>query len=398
MACSHGQLIQDREYRNSEKLFASHQYDHVLFAYPQWKEKNGFITSFEKIWISFWQDHQFISTTPLSETQQAHARVRIQELLHLVAQIEERKIIKISTETAVFLMGEAEDGYIPSEHEILILYLFTAMNYIDVQSPQEARIYLRKAADFFDGNPEGKKDKFDDPALRLWLASLWSQLGEFDFAEVNLRVAYQLQPNVQVRQWLSDHRNVVFGLQFNGHGAEPQWNSNGEFVGFRFDLVQIPFEDAAYRTESWYQWHLHRNTALREKLIKSNYMLNYLGLQSERGLKKTSAVLMSAPIYILSAAVLVGGVSLVVYAAAQSGGGASEGFGYLLAGVVALAKVFYNGASEVYDAINTTADRDYERQLAQLKIYRMFRFLPAAVSLKPSAQSWTWQKETGVFK
>lgn len=397
-ACTHRQLIQDKEYDVSQKLFSEKLYSDAYITYPHEKEPNGFISSFEKNWISFWADQD--SRAFQQEEGRARLDVRIQQLEQLVQQIDDRKVTKLTTEAGTFLFGEAEDGYNPSEHEILTLYLFLSMNYIQAGHLDLARIYVRRAADFLDGNPEGKEKKFDDAAIRLWMAGLWSQLGENDFAQVNLRVANQLQPNQKIQEWLQQQKKGPLSIVFQGRGPRTQWNEYGEMTQFVFETPLHDPQSAFAKTDEWFLWHQKRNTSLRETLIKSNYMMNSIGIQSARGLKKTSAVLLSAPLYVLSVAVFVGGTALVIYAAAQSGGGSAEGLGYIFAGVLIASKGIFSLASKTFDSINQSSERDYQNQVEQIKTYRMFRYLPSAVGLEEMTDKngLTWKKENFVFK
>ena len=391
VACTHRELIQDREYERSERFFYSHSYSEAESLYPKEKEENGFITTFEKVWISYWKDQQE-NNSPSHEDVKRNLD-RIEVLKGLVRQVEERKVTKLTTEAGTFFFGEAEDGYNPSEHEILLLYLFLSMHYLQIQKPDEARIYLRRSADFLDGNPEGKENKFDSAAMRLWLAGLWSQLGEYDFAQVNLRVAHRLQPNPVIKEWLEREIKEKLQIHFMGSGPQVRWDTDSAMENFSFASTFENQNAVTAKTDEWFLWHRQRNTALREQMIKSNSKLHSIGMQSMRGIKKTSAVLISAPIYILSGVVFVGGTVLIASAATQAKTGQTEQLGYLFGGVFIVSKGIFLAAQETLTSMNRSSEEDYRREKERLKTYRMVRYLPAAIELTEdrSGNGWTWK-------
>lgn len=129
------------------------------------------------MWIKFWTSTDKLTFNEIDSVQK------------LADQIEARKFVSISHEASIFLVGESEDGYIPSEHEIISLHLFLAMLYLDVQNFESAHVELKRAIEYLAANPDGKETTFDDPAIRIWLASLWQSLGDKNSADVDLRKA-----------------------------------------------------------------------------------------------------------------------------------------------------------------------------------------------------------------
>jgi hypothetical protein len=148
-ACSSTQIIRDRDYALSEKYFQFGDFKTALATFPS-KEKNGFITTLEKNWIRLWDD-----------------RANAPELLDLSHQLDERKVVKVSEEATAFFMRETEEGYFPSEHEVIVLHLVTAMAYLDHKDFKTSRIEIKKASEIFQENYNEKDAVFDDPVLRL---------------------------------------------------------------------------------------------------------------------------------------------------------------------------------------------------------------------------------------
>ncbi len=156
--CASKTLIRDSEYQPTYKALEQSDFKEAVRVYPEQKEKNGFITTFEKNWLKFWN--------PEADKKDADKKNSIAELQRISSQLDERQLTRVSYETSVFFVGESEDGYMPSEHEMVALKLLLAMYYIQENKKTEASVEMRKAVDLLNRVTE-KGTTFDDPALRL---------------------------------------------------------------------------------------------------------------------------------------------------------------------------------------------------------------------------------------
>ena len=74
------------------------------------------------------------------------------------------------------------------------------------------------------------------------------------------------------------------------------------------------------------------------------------------------------------------------------GAGSAEGFAYLFTGVLRFSKTINDFANNLKKKLKLKPKKNYREQMTRLKTYRFVRFMPAAVGLEESSQSWTWQK------
>lgn len=359
-SCANKTLIRDSEYQPVYQSLEKNYPDEALLVFPQ-KEDNGFITTFEKSWIKFWSGEKF------SEND-------IQKVQALSDQIDQRKFVSISNEASVFLVGESEDGYIPSEHEIISLHLFLAMLYLDENKTDPAHVELKRAVEYLANNPEGKDTTFDDAAIRIWLASLWETIGDRNASDVDLRKAMKLSGNKSIEKLIKLHQRKIH-LVMSGMGPRTNWSDSGQSFFFEYKLS--PEKDSAndfiFSTRKWYDWHQNRNTKIRERLLSSHYMANSLGHKTSRLSQKTAGLAFSGLMYTAAGAVIVGGI----YAAIQYGGASNaEGIFYLTAGVAGWIAA---QAESFQDSVYRQVEKSKQNEAKTLKVYRMIRFLPSQI-------------------
>lgn len=360
VSCANKTLIRDSEYDPVYQALGQQNANDALLNFPE-KERGGFITTFEKAWIKFWTDQE--KFTPED----------IQVVQNLSDQIEKRKFVSISHEASVFLIGESEDGYIPSEHEIISLHLFLTMLYLDSGNRDSAHVELKRAVEYLANNPEGKETTFDDPAMRLWLSSLWQAIGDDDHATVDLRKAMELSGDKFITRAIEDHNRKVT-LVLTGVGPKPNWSNSGLSMAFEYTLEPNNKNDGILcSTRNWYEWHQNRNTKIRDSLIKSHYMASSLGHKTSRLSTKTTGLAVTGLIYTTAAIVLAGGA----YAAIQLGdvSNADKIFGVGLLAATWIA----SKAESFHDSVNRSVEKSKINEAESLKIYRMIRFLPSYI-------------------
>src|ERR1035437_8509985 len=104
VACASHRVIRDSKYEDSVNAYRRGDIDTALRKFPH-GEKGGFITSVEKSWLAMWSEN--FDPTSLQEQ---------------VKTFDKRNFISLSREAGYFLFQEAEEGYVPSESEVVVLH------------------------------------------------------------------------------------------------------------------------------------------------------------------------------------------------------------------------------------------------------------------------------------
>ncbi len=357
-ACATQRAIRDRAYNPAVEAYQRSDPEQAYEFVPR-GEEGGFITTVEKGWLAFWSKKAW-DEKPLQAQ---------------VDTFDQRRYTSISRETDYFLFQESEEGYVPSEHEIVLLHLISAMHFSETGRVEDAKVELRRAGYVLDRY-------WDDPSLRIWLGSLWAALGEWNEAQVDFRRAGVLSGKKDWIRLADGPPPPDLTLHFFGNGPVMEWMDGQYEPQFKPDTQNPPVGAQYVRTDAWFKRHTKRNSDLRDTLVKSNYMAQYLGskalTQTGRGLGKIASwgVRITG---VVVGAVLVGGV---IYLLAQSGGGASgEGVGYLLAGAVAAGYAIYVAGERLDHDIQKSMKKEEESKRQDLHIYRMVRFLPTWIGL-----------------
>jgi hypothetical protein len=364
MACSTSQVIRDSEYKYSEAAFRFSDPEKALKEFPK-KERHGFITSVEKSWLGLWNN----------ETDQ-------RDLLVQSKSLDERKYTSIQREAEYFFFNESEEGYIPAEHEVVIMHMISAMYFMKSQQWSEARVETKKAAYFLQSFFSPGQKHFDDPALRLWLAGLWIALGEWDEAQVDLRRAYELNHDKDLLPWLNGTKPPSeFSIVFDGAGPAVTWTFGNPYPAFA-QRDEKPTYKVSVPTLAWFQRHQQRNSAIRDQVLQSNYMSQYYGVMVSKGSEKTMGVLSTT--FLRAAGVVVGcaivGAGFYVLGATSASGATGDAIAGI-AGVGLLAGSYmWQQAEEVSIAYDRSTKKIEEEGIENLKTYRFVRFLPSWIS------------------
>lgn len=360
IACAVNPVIKDKEYGVSEILYDEGSPGEALEKFPS-KEKGGFITSIEKSWLEFW-----------------HEKWNSSRLEKLKDTSDERNFISVTREVGYFLWQEAEDGYIPSEHEWIILNLVRAQHFIQEQKLEKAKVELRQAQRLLEQH-------WDDPALKLWLGSLWASLGEWEEAQVDFRIAQHPLGSGKAPE-------RIF-LHFSGAGPELTWKVGEYEPEFHAGTPgDIEYLTNRFSTLPWFERHRERNHSLRDLMIKSNYQSQYLGSEVLTSVEK--GVNHSAEWAVKAAGVFLGGaiVGVGLYAVLNSSAAAAatDGVYYSIFGAASAVTV---GGWKLGEHMGVqgraNADRRYERKMEALRIYRCLRFMPTwmGISTEPTFDS-----------
>lgn len=364
-ACSTSQIIRDSEYKYSEAAFAFANPNKALQDFPT-KEKNGFVTSIEKSWLGFWA----------GETDQSQLKKQSRTL-------DERKYISISREAEYFFMNESEEGYIPAEHEVVLMHMISSMYYMQAKQWDEARVEVKAASYFLENFFQSGQKHFDDPALRIWLAALWSALGEWNEAQVDLRRAYELTKDKNLLPLLKDTTPPKeISLAFDGSGPQVTWKFGNPLPSFSEKDPRPAFK-ISYSTLPWFQRHQERNTVIRDQISKSNYMSQYYGVQLNTGSQKTigfiSSTTLRASGLVLGTAIAVGGLYAIAVSGATSASG--EVFALPIIAGYSVAQYFWKGGDSIDETIKGNVKETEDKAKEDLKTYRFVRFLPSWISL-----------------
>ena len=345
------------------------------------KEENGFITNLEKSYL------ELLYTQPDT-----------QKLLAASNDLERRQITFVSQEAKYFFYKEAEDGYFPAEHEVIMLHLITGLAFAKAGDPESARVEASKAAFYLQGHFSEQHGDFDDPSLRMILAALWLYCGEWEHARVDFRVAAQLSKNFSWAKAVAEKPQAPknFFLILRGFGPDVLWKpktGSSYLTGLNsimFDpSVSGQEQDVATNnnvkikmgegesTLKWYDRHQDRNTAIRDVLLGSKYMI-------QAGAATSAAVAEQAVIKSAGAAVVLTGVALglavaipIMYVGAEGNSSDLVAFGFVTG--VGIGKYFYNLALKWDRESSQETKKKWEESLDTSRVYRFVRFLPDRV-------------------
>lgn len=381
-ACSSRRLIRDSEYKYSVSAAKTGNIQKAITEFPK-KEKGGFITSIEKAWLQYWQD-----STRDNFSDQELAEKQLKSLQLQSSTLNSRNYLSVSKEAENFFFQESEDGYIPAEHEIIIMHLLSAQYFIKLKKWDAAEVELRKATFFLQSFfPEGQSH-FDDPALRIWLAGLWVALGFWEEAQVDFRKAYELTENSRYLE-LANLKipPKELELEFFGIGPNVNWNSisnEPDFINDKVNFAKLCNQNQEFIIESTYPWnirHKQRNNAIHDILMKSKYMSQFIGIKSAATIKSTAG-------HTMTGAIKVGSISVLALATAGAievmkiGSNSLDAYLKFIGGPLLLASLWIWDASErISMKIQNDVVNDEQESFEELKTYRFVRFLPEAIGI-----------------
>lgn len=357
-SCVSKTLIKDTEYAKTHALYKQSEFQMAAEAFPK-KEEHGFITSVEKSWISLWKQKGDNS-----------------ELEKQIKSLDQRQYISVSQEAEFFFFNESADGYIPSEHEVVSLHLINSMIYMQQKKWDDAEVEARRASYFLQKIFNPDQAHFDDPALRLWLASVWMGLNNWEAAQVDLRRINEMSYNSDIQKLLILKKPpAFFRLYLKGSGPELIWSNSSVTPEFTIRGDSL----SKFTASSWYQRHLVRNTVIRDTVLKSNYMTQYLGIKTNSGAQKAIGYSFGNASRILGltlgAAIAVGG-TYIIASAGSSSGNTGESIGAIVGLGLVVGKYFWQAGDDIIWNSNADAKSYEEREFENLRTYRFIRFLP----------------------
>ncbi|MDG0817038.1 hypothetical protein [Bdellovibrio svalbardensis] len=362
-ACANREVIRDIDYKYSVAAMRMGEPAAALKDFPK-LEKGGFITTVERSWISLWDG---------SKDQSG--------LLDQVKSLENRKYISVSREAQYFFFSETEEGYIPGEHEIICLHLISAMYFMQNQQWEEAKVEARLAGYFLQTFFKPDQPHFDDPALRVWLAGIWSALGEWPEAQVDLRKAYELSHDKNILPFLEVQRPPSdLSIGFYGVSPDLQWTEGNAFPKFD-NSTAAPLLPIHFSSAPWYERHQLRNSTIRDVVMKSNYMAQYYGTKLNKGAEKTigytaGGSIMTAGLFV-GTAIAGGGTYLL---ASSGASGIGDALGLVWAAGFFVGKSMWDYGKSLSSDMSRSADESEKQSFENMKTYRFVRFLPNWIS------------------
>lgn len=369
ISCSSLRINTENDFEQTDRALKKLDLDLALASYPQ-NEKNGFITSYDQSWIAFWKSEplegKFLSTL------KSHNH-----------SFDERKYISLTKESEYFLFQETEEGYIPSEHEIISTYLLQSMAAIKANNFESARIDLKKSAEILQNRSKDSHVNFDDPSLRIWMASLWYALGEWNEALVDLRRAHELSPSPAIELLLLEPKGPKeWTLVFEGVTPLKKWTSISAWPEFLPEKSRMDSEFVTYSTHPLMLQHSQRLHLLREQITKSKYMSQFVLdeslTMSEKILTKATTYSIATTGVLTGTAIAIGGMYLLVSAGVNNG---DTYAGVIGLGVLVGSSV-YEWSMKFHDKQMSNIRETEAMNESQRHKYRYLRYFPQNISIQ----------------
>lgn len=272
--CSQNSLLTRQDYQKSQQDFMRGDADSALLDFPRGAESGTFITTMEQGYLALIQ-----------------GKPQIKALQHQAELLEDRVRYHVSREARNFFYVQTPEDYYASEHEVIWLHFMLSWGYSLQGKYTEACVEARIAGSLL-SLPWSPVGHFDDPAMRLFLAGLWTMCGEWHEAQVDLRAAWFLDSSLTWAKDLAErsqppsHLFVVLG----GPGPEPVWQPgltvnplrSERKVSFNLRGRKSTLAIADQRgfaiephlspdARNWYERHLARESELHEMILDSAY-------------------------------------------------------------------------------------------------------------------------------
>lgn len=365
------------DYKPALSMAKVGNFEDALGNFPQ-QENGSFITILEKYWLSL-----LYQRDPNSA-----------KLDQIAAVLEKRATTDISNKLTSLLYKEQTGNYYPSEHEAVLLHLALAMGKLKQGPKEKAALDLRRANRYLEASYGRDREAFDDPALRLWKASLWTAAGEWESAKVDLRVARKLLPEAK---WLDKYLDTEtpprrMDIILTGFGPDLSWdtfgnefNSSNSFANLKFHSpLQPSFElvsedskgsqkpDLTLPTVNWLKHHQDKNNLLYQALGRPRYAVEATATTAAAGVHLTGAALIAATTSLLSIGATIAIAPLMYEIAGMEG--AFSSLGLALFGI--------NESWNFYKSEKAKNEKYLEEGLGEIEYYRFLRFFPNYVAFK----------------
>jgi hypothetical protein len=273
-ACGTSTLLTKQDYQTSQDQLLQGNTVEASSSYPQSKERGNFITTMEQGYLNLIQ-----------------GRPQIRPLQQQAALLEARVRYHVSREAKTFFYLQTPEDYYASEHEVIWLHFLLSWGYSLQGKYTDACVEARVAGSLL-SLPWSPAGHFDDPAMRLFLASLWTMCGDWQEARVDLRAAWFMDNSLTWANELAGHEKAPANLfmVLGGPGPEPVWNPelkanplrSGRQVSFKLRGQKSPLTLTDHHgvnialkispdAGKWYERHLARESELHEMILDSTY-------------------------------------------------------------------------------------------------------------------------------
>jgi hypothetical protein len=272
--CSQTVLLSRHDYEKSQASFVQGDVNEALLDLPSGVEQGTFINAMESGYLNL------IRGRPDIKPLQKQAQI-----------LENRVRYHVSREAKTFFYLQTPEDYYASEHEVIWLHLLLSWDYSLKGKFEDACVEARVAGSLL-SLPWSPVGHFDDPTMRLFLASLWTMCGEWREAQVDLRAAWVMDNSLTWAKELGNrdkapaHLIVVLG----GPGPEPIWSPEFTFNPLRSER-KVSFKLRGERSSlaladtygttiqthlspdasNWYARHVARESELHELISDSAY-------------------------------------------------------------------------------------------------------------------------------
>ena len=384
--CSHTSLLTRQDYQKSQSQFLQGNADDAFLSFPRGAENGDFITTMEKSYLNLIQ-----------------GKAQIAPLQKQVEILEDRVRYHVSREAKTFFYLQTPEDYYASEHEIIWLHFMLSWAYSLQGKYEHACIEARQASSLL-SLPWSPAGHFDDPAMRLFLAGLWTMCGEWREAQVDFRAAWLLDNKLVWAKELAERElpPANLFLVLGGPGPEPVWTPeikinplrSGRQISFKLrgqksGLTIIDRSGFIINTRlspdasKWYTRHLERESELHEVILDSAFG----GKATASGTIATTKIAAKTSLGLLAG---IGGTALglaISNAGARSGSTdlVNDGFITVAASLTWAGKIISEGYRS---SVN-----EFQQDLDPSVSYRFVRYLPEYLWLGWSDQAISYPVE-----
>lgn len=378
--CSQTSLLTKQDYQKSQSKFVQGEADDALLAFPRGGESGNFITTMEKGYLNLIQ-----------------GKPQISMLQKQVDVLEDRVRYHVSREAKTFFYLQTPEDYYASEHEVIWLHFLLSWGY-SLQGKYEKACVEARVASSLLSLPWSPAGHFDDPAMRLFLAGLWTMCGDWPEAQVDFRAAWAMDNRLTWAKELSNREQPPANLflVLGGPGPEAVWTPELKInplrshrqISFKLRGLQSTLDiidrngliintRLSPNARKWYERHLERESELHEIILDSAFG----GKVTASGAIATSKVAAKTGLGVL---VGIGGTALgavIVNAGLQSGSDDLVRYGL----ITAAASLTWGG-KYISDGYKSSV-REFKQDIDPSINYRFVRYLPEYLWLGWSDQA-----------
>lgn len=367
--CSQNTLLTRQDYQKSQNQFVQGNADDAYLDFPRRAEAGDFITTMEKAYLNLVQ-----------------GKPQVKLLQQQVDVLENRVRYHVSREAKTFFYLQTPEDYYASEHEVIWLHFLLSWSYSLKAQYENACVEARVASSLL-SLPWSPSGHFDDPAMRLFLAGLWTMCGDWREAQVDFRAAWFMDKRLAWARELSDREQAPANLflVLGGPGPEAVWAPEMRLNPLRSSR-QISFKLRGQKSEltvidrsglminthlspdasKWYERQLERESELHELILDSAF----------GGKATASGAIASSKIAAKTGLGLLVGIGGTALGAAISNAGLQSGSDNLVNYGLITAVASITWAGKIISDGYKLSVREFKHDLDPSIDYRFVRYLP----------------------